>query len=136
MGAPRLEGLMDGRVGVFVFSRRSVYHRRIAEQAEEAARERRLDVVVFDSESLAAKQGQDLVKFASESPGSRRCALVVPLSDASDNGDIEADPTFRVARRILQKGVGWITLNHGREALVPALRRQFPSLPVAMVAID
>jgi ABC-type sugar transport system substrate-binding protein len=41
-----------------------------------------------------------------------------------------------VARRIVQKGVGWITLNHGREAVVRALRLEFPTLPIAMVVID
>jgi ABC-type sugar transport system substrate-binding protein len=41
-----------------------------------------------------------------------------------------------VAERLLKKGVGWITLNHGREALLMRLREEFPGLPVALVAID
>jgi ABC-type sugar transport system substrate-binding protein len=128
---------MDGRLGVFVFDRKVEYHRRMAVEAEQAARREGLDIRVFDSDNNAAKQAQDLVKFATDVPaGMRACALVVPLSDASDQGDIASDPTFRVARRVLQKGVGWITLNHGREDLVTALRREFPALPVAMSVVD
>jgi ABC-type sugar transport system substrate-binding protein len=54
--------------------------------------------------------------------------------DAADQ--TENDPNSKLARRIAEKGVGWITLNHGRGALVESLRTQFPHVPSAMVVID
>jgi ABC-type sugar transport system substrate-binding protein len=126
-----------GRIGLFVFDRVGEYHRRLAAEAQEAARSEGLALELFDAENTGAKQAQDLVRFASTpAAGHPLCALVVPLADAVEDGNLESDPTFRLARRVLQKGVGWLTLNHGREGVVRALAVEFPSLPVAMVAID
>ena len=125
------------KIGLFVFNQGDEYHRRLAEEAEEAARQHGVPVQVFDAVDTAAKQAQDLVRFAIENPGKRLCALVVPFADAlAEGAAIQDDATYRLARRVLQKGVGWIMLNHGREDLVPALRDEFPSLPLALVAID
>jgi ABC-type sugar transport system substrate-binding protein len=77
------------------------------------------------------------VRFAAENPGKRLCALVVPFADAIPEGTaLQDDATYRLARRVLQKGVGWVMLNHGRADLVTALRTEFPALPLALVAID
>jgi ABC-type sugar transport system substrate-binding protein len=51
-------------------------------------------------------------------------------------GPIESDPTVRLARRVLGNGVGWITINHGREDVVAPLRTEFPTLPIAIVPVD
>jgi hypothetical protein len=126
-----------GTIGLFVFDRVGEYHRRLALEAQEAARSEGLALELFDAENIGAKQAQDLVRFASAAAtGHPVCALVVPLADAVEEGDLQGDPTFRLARRVLQKGVGWLTLNHGREGVVRALAVEFPRLPVAMVAID
>jgi ABC-type sugar transport system substrate-binding protein len=127
---------MERKLGVFVFDRVTEYHKRIAEEAQDAAGRQGLPIEVFDADNTAAKQAQDLVRFATDNAGKSLCVLVVPLSDSADEGAVEADSTYRVARRIVQKGVGWITLNHGREAVVRALRQEFPALPIAMVVID
>jgi ABC-type sugar transport system substrate-binding protein len=76
------------------------------------------------------------VRFAYESNGPRRCALVLPESDAIHEGDLASDPTLQLAQKLLRKGVGWITLNHGREELISFARDKFPGLPTALVAVD
>ena len=127
----------ESKIGLFVFNQADEYHRRLAEEAREAARQHGVAVEVYDAGDTGAKQAQDLVRFAGENPGKRLCALVVPFADAIPEGTaIQDDATYRLARRLLQKGVGWIMLNHGRADLVTALRAEFPALPLALVAID
>jgi len=127
----------DSKVGIFVFNQADEYHRRLAEEACDAARHHGVAVEVHDAGDTAAKQAQDLVRFAGENPDRRLCALIVPFADAIAEGSaIQDDATFRLARRLLQKGVGWVMLNHGRADLVTALRAEFPSLPIALVGID
>jgi ABC-type sugar transport system substrate-binding protein len=127
----------DSKIGLFVFNQADEYHRRLAEEAQEAARQHGVAVQVYDAGDTGAKQGQDLVRFAGENPGKRLCALVVPFADAIPEGTaVQDDATYRLARRLLQKGVGWVMLNHGRADLVTALRAEFPALPLALVAID
>jgi ABC-type sugar transport system substrate-binding protein len=127
----------ESKIGLFVFNQADEYHRRLAEEAQEAARQHGVAVQVYDAGDTGAKQGQDLVRFAAENPGKRLCALVVPFADAIPEGTaLQDDATYRLARRVLQKGVGWIMLNHGRADLVTALRTEFPALPLALVAID
>jgi ABC-type sugar transport system substrate-binding protein len=127
----------ESRIGLFVFNQADEFHRALAMDATEAARAHGVPVEIYDAGDTAVKQAQDLVRFTGEHPAARRCAMVVPFADATAEGvAIQDDATFRLARRILQKGVGWILLNHGREALVTALRAEFPSLPVALVAVD
>jgi ABC-type sugar transport system substrate-binding protein len=127
---------MGGKIGLFVFDRVGEYHRRILTGVEDAARREGLALEVYDSGNIAAKQAQDLVRFASQGGSDPRCALVVPISDAVDDNDPAQDATFRLAQRILEKRVGWITLNHGRESVVSLLAARFPSLPVAQVSVD
>jgi ABC-type sugar transport system substrate-binding protein len=127
----------DSKIGLFVFNQADEYHRRLAQEAQDAARHHGIAVEVHDAGDTAAKQAQDLVRFAAENPGKRLCALIVPFADAIAEGiSIQDDATFRLARRLLQKGVGWMMLNHGRAELVTALRAEFPGLPIALVAID
>jgi ABC-type sugar transport system substrate-binding protein len=127
----------ESKIGLFVFNQADEYHRRLAEEACDAARQHGVAVEVHDAGDTAAKQAQDLVRFAAENPGKRLCALVVPFADVLAEGiAIQDDASYRLARRLLQKGVGWIMLNHGRADLVTALRAEFPSLPLALVAID
>jgi ABC-type sugar transport system substrate-binding protein len=127
----------ESKIGLFVFNQADEYHRRLAEDAQEAARHHGVAVQVYDAGDTGAKQAQDLVRFAAENPGKRLCALVVPFADAIPEGTaLQDDATYRLARRVLQKGVGWIMLNHGRADLVTALRTEFPALPLALVAID
>ena len=127
----------ESKIGLFVFNQADEYHRRLAEEAQEAARQHGVTVDVYDAGDTGAKQAQDLVRFAAENPGKRLCALVVPFADAVPEGTaLQDDATYRLARRLLQKGVGWILLNHGRADLITALRADFPALPLALVAID
>jgi ABC-type sugar transport system substrate-binding protein len=127
----------ESKIGLFVFNQADEYHRRLAEEAQEAARQHGVAVQVYDAGDTGAKQAQDLVRFAGENPGKRLCALVVPFADAIPEGTaVQDDATYRLARRLLQKGVGWVMLNHGRADLATALRAEFPALPLALVAID
>ena len=126
---------MDGKIGLFVNNVEG-YQGCIVREAREAAQREGLEVQVLDAQHIVAKQAQDMARFENESRGKRSCILVVPEGDAILEGDIAGDPTFHLARRMLQKGVGWITLNHGREELVGSLRTMFPYLPIALVAID
>jgi ABC-type sugar transport system substrate-binding protein len=126
---------MEGKVGIFVNSVEG-YQGCIVREAREAADKEGLALDVFDAGHNAAKQAQDIVHFANQNVGVRLCAMVIPEADAFQAGPIESDPTFHLGARILQKGVGLVILNHGREALVTALRVRFPALPVALVAVD
>jgi hypothetical protein len=126
---------MDGKIGIFVNSVEG-YQGMVVREAKAAADAASLPLEVFDAGHNAPLQAQDLVRFANQNPGIKLCAMVIPEADAIREGDVESDPTYHLGSRILQKGVGLITLNHGREDLALALRAKFPSLPVALVAID
>jgi hypothetical protein len=102
----------------------------------EAAEHEGLSLQLFDAQYTAAKQARDLLHFTANSGNGRRCVFVIPEADAIDQGGIENDPTFRLARRVVQKGVGWMMLNHGREELIEPLRAECPTVPIAIVSID
>lgn len=126
---------MGAKIGVFGRTR-DEYHKCIHDDIQEAGRAAGLAVEVFDSEGSAVKQGHDLVRFERDNTGTSLCALVVPEADAGYEGEVKNDPYLHLARRLLQKGVGWITLNHGREEVISCLRNEFPALPVGLIAID
>jgi hypothetical protein len=126
---------MDGKIGMFVNSVEG-YQGCIVRDVKETVAREGLEIEVFDAGHNAPKQGQDMVRFANQNPDKRLCVFFIPEADATREGDIESDPTFHLATRILQKGVGLIVLNHGREELVAALRANYPRLPVTLVAID
>src|SRR5262245_35912976 len=102
------------KIGLFLNSTAD-YHRRIVEEAQASARDLGVAAEVFDSKDTAAKQAQDLIRFGHDNGGQPACALVVPRHDSDVVGGIESDPSFRLARRVLATGVGWISINHGRE---------------------
>jgi len=126
---------MEGKIGLFA-NTFDDYQGSIVREAEAAAHEVGLAVEVFDSEYTAAKQAQNLVRFVYGSTEMRRCALVLPESDAIQEGDLSSDPTLQVAQKLLRQGVGWITLNHGREEIIAFARDNFPDVPAALVAVD
>jgi ABC-type sugar transport system substrate-binding protein len=126
---------MDGKIGLFVNSL-SGYQGLIVAEAREAARSAGLEFEVFDNEHTAVQQAQHLMRFEHQNQGKRLCALIIPEADAIHQGAPENDPTFQLARRVLDKGTGFIVLNHGREDVVASLRSKFPELPVGMVVID
>jgi hypothetical protein len=126
---------MDGTIGVFVNSTEG-YQGCIIREIEEAAGLEGIAVEVFDAQHTAVKNAQDLVRFEGKSSGRQSCAFVVPEADASEDGGNESGPSLRLAERLLHKGVGWVTLNHGREDLIKSLQSRFPSLPVGLVAVD
>jgi ABC-type sugar transport system substrate-binding protein len=126
---------MEGKIGFFVTSLIG-YHRRVVDDARLAADSEGLEMEVFDAHNTAVQQAQDLVAFGYRNAGKRLCAFVVPESDARESGDTQQDPIMQQARRLLQKGIGYVLLNHGREPLAHALRSEFPQLPVGMVAVD
>jgi ABC-type sugar transport system substrate-binding protein len=126
---------MDGKIGMFVNSVDG-YQGCIMREVQRAAAAIDLELDVFDAGHNAPGQAQDLVRFANRNPGKRLCAFFIPEADATREGDAESDPTFHLATRILDKGVGLIMLNHGREDVVMALRARYPKLPVTLVAID
>jgi ABC-type sugar transport system substrate-binding protein len=127
---------MEGKIGVFVLNDRDDYHGMIAREAEIEARRQGIEIEVHSADDTAAKQARDVVHFALDNPGRRLCAMVVPTADSASESSPEEDPMCRLARRVLQRGCGWITLNHGDERLVPLLRAEFPALPVGMVVVD
>ena len=128
---------MENKIGLFLVNTTAEYHRINARETEEAAQRAGLDIEVFDARDTAAQQGHDIVRFASANAGKRLCALVVLVSDSVKEGSaIEDDPVYSLARRALEKGMGWITLNHGREDVISALHSEFPGLPASIVAID
>ncbi len=126
---------MDGKIGLFV-NALDGYQGSVVREVQEAAAPQGLEVQVFDGEHSAVKLGQSVMRFQHENTGKRLCVFVLPEADASHKGAVEEDPTYHVACRLAEKGVGWITLNHGREDFVGALRQRHPRLPVALVAID
>jgi ABC-type sugar transport system substrate-binding protein len=125
---------VDEVIGVFVNNREG-YQGCIVREAEEEARRQGLTCEIHDAEFNASRQTLDLVRFAGQHAEMRRCAaLVVPENDTISGDGI--DPVLHTATRVLQKGVGFVTLNHGRPELVSALRAQFPTLPIALIGID
>ena len=126
---------MESKVGLFVNSVEGYQGCIVAEVKQAAAREG-LEVEVFHAGYNAPQQAQDMVRFANRNADKRLCIFVIPEADAIRDGDIESDPTFHLAERVLQKGVGLIMLNHGREDLITALRARHPELPVTLVEID
>jgi DNA-binding LacI/PurR family transcriptional regulator len=126
---------MDGKIGLFVNSVEG-YQGSIVREAQAEAQSQGIAVEVFDAGHNAAKQAQSLIRFAHQKNGGRLCALFIPEADMIHQCEIENDPILHLARRVLQKGVGWIVLNHGRDELIAPLRKEFPGLPVALVAID
>lgn len=126
---------MDGKVGIFV-NAVDGYHGHIVGEARTAAAEQGLELEVFDAQHSAMKQAQELVRFQYDNAGKRLCVFVIPEADAMAEGNVERSPTFQQAQRALQKGIGWLMLNHGREEVVTLLRERFPRLPVALVAVD
>ncbi len=126
---------MGSKLGLFVNSVTG-YPGLIAREVRLTAAKAGIDVEVFDAHHDAQVQAQHLVGFEFQNPGRRLCALFVPEADAVAQGSVENDPSFHAARRLLQKGVGLVFVNHGREDVVVALRALFPHLPAALVAID
>jgi DNA-binding LacI/PurR family transcriptional regulator len=126
---------MNGKLGLFV-NTFDDYQGSIVRDAQAAARDEGLAVEVFDSDYTAARQAQNLVRFLHDGADAKRCALVLPESDAIHDGDLAHDPIWQVAQRVLRAGVGWITLNHGREEVIASAREHFPAVPSALVAID
>jgi ABC-type sugar transport system substrate-binding protein len=126
---------VDSKVGIFV-NALDGYHGRIVGEVERAAASEGIEVEVFDAQHSAMKQAQELVRFQFDNAGKRLCVFVIPEADAMGEADLESSPTFQQAQRALQKGIGWLMLNHGRDELVTLLRQRFPRLPVALVAID
>jgi ABC-type sugar transport system substrate-binding protein len=123
------------RIGLFLNSTGD-YHRRIVNEAQEAGREAGVTVDVFDAQDTAAKLAQDVVRFSHDNARQKACAVVVPRHDSNSAGPIDTDPTVRLARRVLANGVGWITINHGREDVIAPLRAEFAKLPIAIVPVD
>jgi ABC-type sugar transport system substrate-binding protein len=126
---------MEGKIGLFV-NTFDDYQGSIVREAEAAAHEAGLAAEIFDSEYTAAKQAYNVMRFLHENSGPRLCALVLPESDANHEGDLADDPTLRLAQRLLCRGVGWITLNHGRQEIISFARDKFPGVPTALVAVD
>ncbi len=126
---------MEGIIGLFV-NDITRYPGAIIREVKETAEPQGITVEVFDGQHTAAKQAQDLVRFEHESRAQRRCAFAIPEADAISVRDVLTHPNYLVGQRLLQKGTGIITLNHGSEAVVNALRAKFPDLPVGLVAID
>lgn len=126
---------MQGTIGVFVNSTEG-YQGQIIREVREAAEGEGLGVEVFDAGHTAVKKAQDLIRFEGRSAGRQSCAFVVPEADAVPGAHFESDPILRLAERLLQKGVGWVTLNHGRDDVIASLHARFPGLPVGLVAID
>jgi ABC-type sugar transport system substrate-binding protein len=124
---------MDEMIGMFVNSLEG-YQGCIVREVQEEAQREGLALEVYDAGHNAPKQAQDLVRFGNQHPGKRLCAFLIPEADAISDGG--ADPILRLATRVLQKGVGLLTLNHGREDLIASLRAQFPALPISLIAID
>jgi ABC-type sugar transport system substrate-binding protein len=127
---------MENKIGLFQVNCTYEYHRICASEAEEAARSAGIELEVFDSKNTAALEAQNVIRFTNANPGKRLCVLVTPVMDATDAGAVTSDATYQLARRVLKKGVGWITLNHGRQDLIASLRVEFPALPVSIVAIE
>ncbi len=126
---------MDGKIGLFVNSVEG-YQGCIVHEAQEAAHGLGIELAVFDAQHSAVRQAQEVVRFHYDNPGQRLCVFVIPEADAIQQGPVEDDPTFHLAIRLVQKGVGWIMLNHGREEFVASLKSRFPEPPIALVAVD
>jgi DNA-binding LacI/PurR family transcriptional regulator len=127
---------MRRKLGLFVASNEDYYHRLLAAQAQTVADAHRLDLSVFSADDTPGKQASDILRFASGDTEEERYVLVVPVSDARQGVSLEEGPFYRLARKVLAKGVHWITLNHGDPAATRALAREFPDRTVALMAID
>ena len=127
----------EEKVGLFLISSNHPYQRLLANEAQEAAARHGLSLDIVFSESFAAQQAQDIMRFVHTNAGRKLGVVVITVSDSGSGGaDVTQEPLYKLARRVAGKGVGWMVLNREVEPQVRALREEFPSLPIGLVTPD
>jgi ABC-type sugar transport system substrate-binding protein len=127
---------VDRKIGLFIVSDQDYYHQLLASEASQAALEHGVELEVFSADDTPAKQASDVLRFVAANQDHETYVLVIPLADAPDGVSVEEDAFYRLASRVLAKGANWVTLNHGSEDMIAALRRSFPDRTVSLVMID
>jgi hypothetical protein len=113
-----------GRIGLFTINDRTGYQKLLAEDGVRAARRHGLVAEVFPAEDTAALQSAQIVKFLHAHPGERMAVVAMPVSDIGHEKALES-----LARKVLQRGVGWMLLNRDVEPNICA--RSSPTCPWA-----
>jgi ABC-type sugar transport system substrate-binding protein len=113
------------RLSLFLPDPGNEFVRAIAADAKEAARRHGYPLTVQTSENRAVEQIQQIFG-AIHAPEKERpdAVLVMPVTDRS---------LERVARAAVSNGIAWICL-HRATGDLEALRREFPSVPIALVS--
>src|SRR5688500_5968176 len=115
------------KLALFLTDPENDWVRAIAENAREAARRRGFTLTTHFSENQAIEQIQSLYATLRLPEEQRPNAIfVMPVHDQS---------LERVARAAAGAGIAWICLHRATGDLV-ALRRQFPTVPIALVGPD
>jgi inositol transport system substrate-binding protein len=115
------------KLALFLTDPENEWVRAIAENAREAARRRGFTLTTHFSENQAIEQIQSLYATLRLPEEQRPNAIfVMPVHDQS---------LERVARAAAGAGIAWICLHRATGDLV-ALRRQFPTVPIALVGPD
>jgi len=129
----------SGTVGLFLAgSRENRYQDLLARDAKDAAGRHGIGLEVFFSETLAAQQSTDVIRFLHSHSGQRTCVVIQTVSDidSTGTGSLDQNAVHKLARRVAEKGVGWIVLNRDAQAQVAALRREYPVIPAGLVTPD
>ena len=128
---------MERRVGLFLMSEQNGHQVANARAAQARALALNLDLQVFFADSVAAQQSQDVIRFLYGNADRKLAVVIMPLSDMDPaQAAAEDHPVQKLARRVVSRGAGWFILNRDAEALLGALRREYPQVPMGLVTPD
>jgi ABC-type sugar transport system substrate-binding protein len=131
MAASTGSGARARRIGLFVISDRTGYQGLLVEHGRRAAEGLRVEMEVFSADDTAALQSAQIIKFLNAHPDEQLAVIVMPVADIGHEQALDS-----LARRVLNRGAGWVVLNRDLEAHVTKMRGEFPSLPVSLLAVD
>lgn len=103
------------------------YQEMIKEEAIASASRAGWQLETYSAEDKVTQQIKQIYECLHRAPELRPQALLVMA--------VRVNAMNRIAHEVLQGGIGWVCLNRRMDEL-PALRREFPSLPISFVSPD
>jgi len=115
------------QIALFLQTKSNDYQQLLREDGLSAARRHEMSVRIFTADNNAKRQAAQIRDLLAE--GGERLPSVILVSPVQENA------LAGLAREAGRKGVGWVVLNRWSESL-PALREEFPQLPIFSVTPD